>query len=151
MSKIIRIMIHCTGEPADVKRTKESYRHWFFDVQHWRHYGYHAVVYQDGRWEILQPLPTPTNFIGAITDATLACGQPGTNNDSIHIAYVGGIDAVSGKATDTRTTEQRKTLEALVRVYKMQYNVKTVIGHHDWPGVAKACPCFDAIKEYKNV
>ena len=25
-----------------------------------------------------------------------------------------------------------------------------ILGHHDLPGVHKDCPCFDAIKEYKD-
>ena len=151
MSKIIRIMVHCTGEPSNAKRNKESYRHWFFDVQHWKHFGYHAIVYQDGSWEPLQPLPAAINFVGTINDSTLACGQPDTNENTIHIAYVGGVDPTTKKEVDTRTPQQRATLAALVRVYKMQYKVTEVIGHHDWPGVKKSCPCFDAIKTYKDV
>ena len=150
MSKIVRIVVHCTGEPANAKRNLEYYRHWFLEDQGWRHYGYHAVVYQDGSWEYLQPLPSPTKFSGVITDATLACGQPGTNNDSIHVAYVGGLEPVSKLPKDTRTPEQKKTLAALIRVWKKQYNITVVIGHRDWPGVNKACPCFDAKTEYLN-
>ena len=26
-----------------------------------------------------------------------------------------------------------------------------ICGHRDLPGVAKACPCFDAIQEYKYI
>lgn len=150
MAKIKRIVVHCTGEPDNVKRNKESYRHWFFDVKGWRHFGYHAVVYQNGTWESLQPLPDPIKEGGNITDATLACGQPGTNNDSIHVAYVGGIDHASGKYKDTRTDAQKQTLWALIAMWKEQYKISEVIGHRDWPGVNKACPCFDAKKTYAN-
>lgn len=150
MSKIIRIVVHCTGEPDNVLRCKEDYRHWFFDVKHWRHYGYHAVVYQDGTWERLQPLPDPVKDGGIITDATLACGQPGTNNDSIHVAYVGGVDHVTRRVIDTRTPAQNQTLWALIAMWKKEYNITEVIGHRDWPGVKKSCPCFDAKTCYKN-
>ena len=150
MSKIVRIVVHCTGVKEDAKTNKESLRNWFFNHLGWRHFGYHAVVYQDGTWEKLQPLPDPVNFVGNITDSTLANGQPGTNNDSIHVAYVGGLSKISGKSADTRTPEQKKTLAALIRVWKMQYKITEVIGHNDWPGVNRPCPCFNAKEEYKN-
>ena len=150
MSKIVRIVVHCTGEPDNAKRNKEYYRHWFFDVKRWRHFGYHAVVYQNGTWQQLQPLPDPVKDQGVITDATLACGQPGTNNDSIHVAYVGGVDHVTKTNADTRTAEQKKTLWALIAMWKKDYNVTEVIGHRDWPGVKKSCPCFDAKTCYAN-
>lgn len=150
MSKIVRIVVHCTGEPDNARRNKEYYQHWFFNCLHWRHYGYHAVVYQDGTWERLQPLPEAVNGHGVITDATKACGQPGTNENSIHVAYVGGIDHATNRAVDTRTEAQKKTLWSLVAMWKKEYNVTEVIGHRDWPGVNKACPCFDAKTTYRN-
>lgn len=150
MSKAIRIVVHCTGEPANANRNKAYYRHYFFDVKQWKHFGYHAVVYQDGTWERLQPLPDPVKDGGIITDATLACGQPGTNNDSIHVAYVGGVDHVTRREIDTRTPAQKQTLWALIAMWKKEYNITEVIGHRDWPGVKKSCPCFDAKTCYKN-
>ena len=150
MSRIIRIVVHCTGEPSTARRNKEYYRRWFFDVLNWKHYGYHAVVYQDGTWERLQPLPEPVNGVGVITDATKANGQPGTNENSIHVAYVGGLEPVSKLPKDTRTEAQKKTLWSLVAMWKKEYNITEVIGHRDWPGVHKACPCFDAKTTYRN-
>lgn len=150
MSKIVRIVVHCTGEPDNARRNKEYYRHWFFDVQGWRHYGYHAVIYQDGSWDTLQPLPDPTLAGGMIDDHTMACGQPGTNHDSIHIAYVGGIDHVTRREVDTRTAAQKETMRQLIGTLRAKYGVQEVIGHRDWPGVRKSCPCFDARKEYGN-
>lgn len=151
MAKIKRIVVHCTGEPNTSKRNSEYYRHWFFDVKKWKHYGYHVVVYQDGSHDHLQPLPSPLTEGSIITDATMACGQPGTNHDSIHVAYVGGIDAKSRAEVDTRTPQQIATLRSLIAGWKKAYCVTEVIGHRDWPGVRKSCPCFDARKEYANV
>ena len=150
MSKIVRIVVHCTGEPDNVRRNREYYRHWFFDVKKWKHFCYHAVVYQNGTWELLQPLPDPIKDKGIITNATMACGQPGTNNDSIHVAYVGGIDHATGIEVDTRTQAQKQTLWALIAMWKQEYWITEVIGHRDWPGVKKSCPCFDAKKTYAN-
>ena len=151
MGKIKRIVVHCTGETANAKRNKEYYRKFFFEVQGWKHYGYHAIIYQDGTWERLQPWPTPTADGGIIDNNTLANGAKGFNWDSMHIAYVGGVDPVTKKPTDTRTDEQKKTLRALIAVWKVDYKVDIICGHRDLPGVKKPCPCFDAIKTYKNV
>lgn len=151
MGKIKKIVVHCTGEPANAKRNKEYYRKFFFEVQGWKHFGYHAIVYQDGTWERLQPRPIATEDGGFITYDTLANGAQGHNWDSLHIAYVGGIDPVTKKPSDTRTQEQKKTLRAIIGVWKIDYKIDIVVGHRDLPGVKKACPCFDAIKTYKNV
>lgn len=150
MSRVKRIVVHCTDEPSNAKRNKEYYRHWFFDVKKWRHFGYHAVVYQDGKWEQLQPLPELRKDGGYIDNSTMANGAKGYNNDSLHIAYVGGIDPVSSLHTDTRTPFQRDTLRVLITKWKCLYNITEVVGHRDLPGVKKACPCFDARKEYEN-
>ena len=151
MGKIKRIVVHCTEEPANAKRNKEYYRNFFFEVKGWKHYGYHAIVYQDGTWERLQPWPTPTAEGGTIDKNTLANGAKGFNSDSMHIAYVGGIDPDTKKPTDTRTDEQKKTLRAIIAMWKVDYKVNIICGHRDLPNVKKACPCFDAIKTYRSV
>lgn len=150
MSKAIRIVVHCTGEPANARRNKEYYRHYFFDVKKWKHFGYHAVVYQDGTWEVLQQLPDASPTGGIIEDRTMACGATGNNNDSLHIAYVGGLDCFTNKPADTRTEEQKKTLWALIACWKKAYKITEVVGHNQLKGVTKACPCFDAKQTYRN-
>lgn len=150
MAKAIRIVVHCTDEYVNSRRNKEYYRHWFFDVKKWKHYGYHAVVYQDGTWEVLQPLPEVTSDGGIITDATMACGAAGYNSNSLHIAYVGGRIRGTERRADTRTEAQRQTLWAIIACWKKDYKITEVIGHRDLPGVTKACPCFDARNTYRN-
>lgn len=151
MGKVKRIMIHCTGEPDNATRNRAYYTHWFFDVQGWHHFGYHVIVYQNGSYNILQPIPKQTTTGGVIDDSTMANGCKGANMETVHIAYVGGIDHTTGKPADTRTLAQKDCLLKLVQLLKQFYKIKEVIGHHDWPGVTKACPCFDAKKEYANV
>lgn len=150
MGKIKRIMVHCTGELDNARRNRKYYRHWFFDVKKWKHFGYHIVVYQDGRWEELQPMPDVEKEGCVITDRTRANGCNGANDFTLHIAYVGGIDHKTGREVDTRTEAQRQTLRSLVALMKRTYKVTEVIGHRDWPGVRKSCPCFDAKTTYRN-
>ena len=151
MSKPVRIVVHCTDEPNTAKRDKEYYRHFFFEVRGWSHYGYHIIVYQNGLWENLQPLPDPKRNGGEITDATMANGAKGYNRDSLHIAYVGGRWGNSQRRGDTRTDEQVLTMRDLIRQLKADFGITEVVGHRDLPGVTKTCPNFDAKSEYRDV
>lgn len=151
MSRIQRIVVHCTAEPANAVRDRDYYEHLFFEVYKWKHWGYHVIVYQDGTWEILQPLPKEQPWGGFIDDSTRANGAEGYNFNSLHIAYVGGLATESYRPSDTRTKQQRETLRVLITKWKYQYKVNEVVGHSQLPGVKKACPCFDARKEYENV
>lgn len=151
MSRIQRIVVHCTAEPANAVRDRDYYEHLFFEVYKWKHWGYHVIVYQDGTWEILQPLPKEQPWGGTIDESTRANGAQGYNFNSLHIAYVGGLATESYIPRDTRTEKQRETLRFLIAKWKHQYKVKEVVGHNQLPGVKKACPCFDARKEYENV
>ena len=150
MSKAIRIVVHCTGEPANANRNKAYYRHYFFDVKRWKHYGYHAVVYQNGTWQQLQQMPKPTPNGGTIDNSTMACCAKGYNHNSLHIAYVGGLDRFTNKPADTRSQAQRQTLWAVIAAWKKAYKISEVVGHNQLPGVTKECPCFDAKKCYLN-
>lgn len=151
MAKVKRIVIHCTCDPDNAFRSREYYRYLFFDVYGWKHWGYHVIVFQNGKWEVLQPLPKETADGGFIDAASLANGAIGYNSDSLHIAYVGGLSRYTFRYADTRTPQQKETLQMLVSKYKELYKVNEVIGHRDLPGVKKSCPCFDARKEYENV
>lgn len=150
MSKPVRIVVHCTDEPNTAKRNREYYRHFFFDVKGWSHFGYHIVVYQDGTWERLQPMPDPNVNGGVITDATRANGAAGYNRDSLHVAYVGGRWGNTTKRGDTRTVAQKQTLRALIGMLKADFHITEVVGHCDLPGVKKTCPNFDAKSTYRN-
>lgn len=150
MAKVKRIVVHCTGEPANAKRCREYYHHFFFDVKKWKHYGYHAVVFQDGTWCVLQKWPEVKKDGGYITNDTTANGAAGFNTDSMHIAYVGGLLPHSTVARDTRTQEQKKTLWSIIACWKRDYQVTEVVGHNQLPNVKKDCPCFDAKTVYRN-
>ena len=69
-------------------------------------------------------------------------GVAGHNHDSIHISYIGGVDA-KGKAVDNRTPEQIKSQIELVTKLQKMFPHAEVLGHRDFPGVKKYCPSFD--------
>lgn len=133
MRYINEIIVHCTGTKAIPGYGAKQIKAYHVNVNHWKDIGYHFVIRTDGTIEAGRPL----------IQAGAHC--QGHNQHSIGIAYVGGLDA-KGKPADTRTPEQKKALKQLILKYKKYYSAK-VSGHRDYnPG--KACPCFDARREY---
>ena len=71
------------------------------------------------------------------------------NAHSIGVCYIGGMDAANKNPKDTRTLAQKAALlSLLVDLKKIYYGAK-IYGHRDFAN--KACPSFDATKEYRNV
>jgi N-acetyl-anhydromuramyl-L-alanine amidase AmpD len=66
----------------------------------------------------------------------------GYNQHSIGICYEGGLD-IRGRPADTRTDEQKETLQKLLKRLKEDYPHACVVGHRDLPGVQKDCPCYE--------
>lgn len=73
----------------------------------------------------------------------------GYNQHSLGVCYEGGLDE-HGEAADTRTLKQKRALLHLLRRLKKAHPDARILGHRDLPNVHKDCPCFDAIKEYKD-
>ena len=71
------------------------------------------------------------------------------NSHSIGVCYEGGLDA-DGKPKDTRTMEQRGSLLALLRELRRQFPKALIVGHRDLNPM-KGCPCFECMKEYRDL
>lgn len=127
MRTIRNIVIHCTASSPDA--TLADLQAYWRSIG-WRRPGYHRLVMRDGTVEALADYAQLTN------------GVAGHNADSIHIAYLGGIDAKL-KPRDTRTGPQRETLARLIKEARALFPQARILGHRDFPGVAKACPSFD--------
>jgi N-acetyl-anhydromuramyl-L-alanine amidase AmpD len=69
------------------------------------------------------------------------------NRNSIGICYEGGLDTL-GHPKDTRTPAQKATLRKLLLDLNSRFPDAIIMGHRDFPDVHKACPCFDALREY---
>lgn len=61
---------------------------------------------------------------------------------SIGICYEGGLDPHDNPA-DTRTVLQKASMAELLKKLHALYPEAQILGHRDFPGVKKACPCFD--------
>ena len=105
--------------------------------------GYHFYCRRDGTLYYCRPL----NVKG--------CHVAGHNAHSIGICYEGGHREDSpplvSKYEDNRTAEQKEALHELLSCLKGLWPEARICGHRDLPGVAKACPCFDAQKEYAYI
>jgi len=102
----------------------------------WSGIGYHFFVKRDGQIELGRPLEKS----GAHTK--------GHNKNSIGICYAGGVDSEM-IPEDNRTSAQIASLLLLLRLLKNMFPTAIRHGHRDFS--PKACPSFDATKEYKGL
>ena len=72
------------------------------------------------------------------------------NRHSIGICYVGGL-ATDGKTPkDTRTEAQKTALRRLLERLRKDFPKALIVGHRDLNPM-KSCPCFDAVREYRDL
>lgn len=133
---ITDIILHCTATREGQNVTVEDIRKWHMQ-QGWADIGYHYVVYLDGSLHNGRDV----DIIGAHCN--------GHNTHSIGVAYVGGVAADGRTPKDTRTDLQKAKLLSLLMDLRKLYPHARISGHRDF--AAKACPSFDARKEYRRV
>lgn len=133
---ITEIIVHCTATKRGQNVTVSQIDQWH-KQRGFRCIGYHYVVYLDG-----------SVHAGRNVDEV---GAHCTNHNahSIGVCYVGGLASDAKTPEDTRTLAQKAALLDLIRRLKRIYPHAVVHGHRTY--APKACPCFDADNEYKNV
>ena len=136
MRAINKIIIHCTATPegraVTVKEVDGWHRARGFDGV-----GYHYLIGLNGEiW-----FGRDIEKAGAHTT--------GQNTNSVGVCYVGGLAKDCKTAKDTRTQAQRDSLLILLAELKQKFPGATVHGHREFAN--KACPCFDAREEYKDI
>ena len=65
------------------------------------------------------------------------------------IAVRCGLD-IRGQPADTRTAKQKAAMRTLLEELHRCYPRALIVGHHDLDP-QKACPCFDAAKEFSDL
>ena len=133
---IKELIVHCSATPEGKDYSVDTIRQWhlqrgFSDI------GYHYVVYRDGSIHIGRD----ESIIGAHCT--------GHNTNSIGVCYIGGCASDGKTPKDTRTTEQKQSLVKLLKELKTKYPQASIHGHRDFAN--KACPSFDATKEYSSI
>ena len=132
MRTITEIIVHCSATREGMDFHASDIDMWH-KQKGWKCIGYHYVIDLDGTVETGRPM----------TQTGAHCR--GHNQHSIGICYIGGLDN-HGLPCDTRTEAQKTALLHLIHTLKEQFPQAHVYGHRDF--AAKACPCFDAKKEY---
>jgi N-acetylmuramoyl-L-alanine amidase len=141
------IVVHCTAthHRATIANIQAGWR-----AKGWRAPGYHYCVRYDG------------GITQLLAESQIANGVKGHNAHSIHISYIGGVDA-KGKAKDTRSDLQKRTLRITLADIKRRYPKAEIVGHRDLSpdmdgdGIiepfewVKECPSFDARREYATL
>ena len=136
MRNINKIIVHCSATPEGrnftVKQIDACHRQRGFNG-----IGYHFVIYLDGSVHVGRPL------------AKAGAHCKGYNAHSIGVCYIGGVAADGKTPKDTRTDTQKASLVKLITELRQQFPNASVHGHREFAN--KACPCFDARKEYKDL
>ena len=136
MRKIDTIIIHCSA-------TAEGKSFTIVDIDRWHRQrgfaqiGYHYVIYLDGSVHNGRPI----ELVGAHCQ--------GHNAHSIGICYIGGLATDNKTPKDTRTEAQKAALVNLLKELRTKFPAVKIHGHRDF--AAKACPSFDATKEYAHI
>lgn len=136
MRIITLLIIHCSAVLPFQTSSVEQINEWHL-ARGWANgCGYHYVIRRDGSIEKGRP------------DEMIGAHCLNHNRHSIGICYEGGLD-VNGKPADTRTKAQKESMLNLLTELKKQHPNALIVGHSTFSN--KACPCFDAAKEYKDL
>ena len=131
------IVVHCSAT-----RVTRDYPLWRLERDHrergFTGCGYHYYIRKDGTCLTGRP------------EERMGAHAAGYNAGSIGVCYEGGLDA-DGQPADTRTAAQKAALLSLLRELRRRYPQAEILGHCELPGVQKACPCFLASEEYRDL
>jgi N-acetylmuramoyl-L-alanine amidase len=125
------IVIHCSATRAIQDVGAKDIRKWHM-AKGWKDIGYHLVIRRNGTVEKGRGIDEIGSHV------------KGRNARSVGICMVGGLDNATWKPASNYTPAQWVALKATVAAMVKKYPGAKVLGHRDFPGVAKACPCFDA-------
>jgi N-acetyl-anhydromuramyl-L-alanine amidase AmpD len=145
---ITHLVVHCTA--GSQTETIDDILRFFRIERGWQNPGYHYIVKPDG------------DVVNIFPETLVSNGVKGHNQHSIHISWMGGVDAKINPI-DNRTPHQKNALRVALKILKGKYPDATILGHRDFSpdlnhdGIIepaewmKTCPNFDAIKEYADI
>ena len=137
MRRISLIILHCSATRENRRYTMEDCKRDHLKRPGFKDIGYHFYIELDGTMKEGRPMER----VGA------HCKNH--NMHSIGICLEGGLDE-QGRFADTRTAPQEDRLIHLLARLKVQFPNALILGHREL-NPDKACPCFDAAKEYEKL
>lgn len=142
-------MIHCTATEEGRDVTAAQIRAWHTtpkpNGRGWKQVGYSDLIHLDGTIENL----VPYDGDGIIQPREITNGALGTNEETRHVTYAGGMAKGLKQVKDTRTREQLLALRNYVFMMITIYPDIEVGGHNQH--AVKACPSFDAQKWLRSI
>jgi len=136
MREINKIIVHCSATREGENFEVAEIRKWHL-ARGFNDIGYHFYIDLYGEIHKGRDI----SKIGAHCK--------GHNRNSIGLCYCGGVEADGKTPKDTRNTEQKDALLCVLRTLKAMYPNAVIHSHNDFAN--KACPSFNATKEYENI
>lgn len=133
---INEIIVHCSATAEGRDFTTADIKRWHL-ARGFKDIGYHYVIYRDG------------SVHKGRDESKVGAHCTGHNSHSIGVCYIGGCKSDGRTPKDTRTEAQKRALINILKDLKRKYPNASIHGHRDYAN--KACPSFDATKEYKNI
>lgn len=137
------LVIHCTATPEGRNISSNQIINWHCSKppigRGWKQVGYSSMFHLNGTEEVL----VKTNDDNFVDNWEITNGVKGINSISRHIVYVGGVNK-DFNPKDTRTKEQKKSMETFVKHFVLLHPNVLICGHYQFS--AKACPSFDVRK-----
>ena len=136
MRLVKEIIIHCSATREEQQVSVDTIRDWHL-AKGWNDIGYHFYIDLDG-----------TINKGRDIDK-IGAHCKGHNRNSIGICYCGGVETDGKTPKDTRTPEQKESLLHVLKTLMAMFPLATIYSHNEFAN--KACPSFDATKEYEDL
>lgn len=132
------IVVHCSATRVNIPFTREQLLQCHLH-RGFKSIGYHFYITKDGVVHHTRPM------------AEIGAHALGFNLHSLGVCYEGGLDE-QGNPADTRTPLQRETLLRVLSELKKLFPEAKIVGHYQLSAdVHKACPVFDARREYQDL
>lgn len=133
---INEIIVHCSATAEGKDFTVTDIKKWhlargFSDI------GYHYVIYRDG------------SINKGRDESKIGAHCTGHNSHSIGVCYIGGCASDGKTPKDTRTAAQKAALVQLLKELRVKYPNAKIYPHYKFAN--KACPSFNAEKEYSSL
>lgn len=136
------LVVHCSATKPNQFIGAHEIDLWHKD-RGWSGIGYHYVIRRDvNNVGSYLERGRPLNIIGAHV--------LGYNTSSIGICMVGGLDDI-GNPDANYNQYQYDNLFWTLKYLSALFPNTQIIGHRDFPEVAKACPCFDVKSWWKSI
>ena len=130
------LVVHCVSNRCDRPFSVESLIN--CGKQKYGQVSYHYYVRYDG------------SVVPLLSESVQGIHVKGYNWCSLGIVYEGGLDE-NGHPADTRTEAQKHALYELLRALTADYPDARILGHCEFPRVAKRCPCYLPSMEYASL